>query len=1305
MRPTNLTRRDPDATLPFSQERFREHCLSRLRKSRGSVHLSRREFLQYCQLAPLALLPASLPFRPFLRFGPDKSTSPLELQLHPEYRVQRDIDAILRKVPAGFDEFITEKYQDEIEVIFREWSVQLLQSPQANEALAEVMSSNFLGTSLRPAQERMARETPFLKAWKVEYPAEAHLPSQPFLTELRSALSTFSNLLNAEFQIISIHAQGDPAGPVSLTTIMRFELAGTGSGFYREQRVGHWELRWQRPTAGKVQLESWKTLNEERSRSFAPLFQDITSHAFGGNPSYTAQLLPGTDHWRTVLDGATGIDIYGHNGIAIADVDGDGLDDIYICQPAGLPNRLFRNRGDGTFQDITEAAGVGVLEYSACAFLVDVDNDGRQDLIVVRSNGPLLFLNQGGTKFRLKPDAFQFANPPQGTCTGAAMADYDRDGWVDLYICLYSYYQGADQYRYPMPYDDAENGPPNFLLRNNRDGTFRDVTKETKLDQNNTRFSFCCAWGDYNGDNWPDLYVVNDFGRKNLYRNNGNGTFTDVAPQAGVEDIGAGMSGAWIDFQNRGRDDLYVANMWTAAGIRVSEQDIFQRDADATVRAQYHQHAMGNCLFENQNDHFSDSSMRSGAMMGRWAWCSDAWDFDHDGFPDLYIANGFITCPSRDDLNSFFWRQVVNNSPNEARPSHEYEQAWNAVNDLIRSDRTWSGFERNMLYMNNHDGTFSDVSAVADLDFIQDGRSFALGDFDGDGRLEVVLKNRNSPQLRYLKNVIANLPPAISFRLTGKKSNRDAIGAKITVETRSGRQTRSIGCGSGFLAQHSRELFFGLGEQTAPVQATIEWPSGLMQKLQDLPVNHRIWVEEGQPPTRIEAFARPPALPANAASPEPLPLPDQVETWLIVLVLAPNFSLTDESGQTHDLLSRRGKPVLLHFWSESLANAQEDLRVFERSHEAWARAGLQLLTVRVDDVESANSTVGKPVKDQYSFTVLKASPDVIATYNLLYRQLFDRHRDISVPVSFLIDPAGNIVKIYQGVVSKEKYEADFRSIPRNDSERLAKALPFPGFRETYQFERNYLSLGFVFFERGYFEQAEQFFGQAAKDDPTSAEALYGLGSAYLQQQKTNEAADCFERALKLHPGYPGTLPNCWNNLGILAARQGNYDQAIQYFQAALQIDPKHSIALQNLGSAYRHLKNWPEAKSTLERALALNPDDPEANYSLGMVYAQQNDAEHANEYLQKAIAARPAYPEALNNLGILYLRTRRPDQAIQSFEQSIRVAPSYDQSYLNLARVYAIQGDREKARAILRDLLKVHPENAQAKEGLKQLEN
>jgi len=160
---------------------------------------------------------------------------------------------------------------------------------------------------------------------------------------------------------------------------------------------------------------------------------------------------------------------------------------------------------------------------------------------------------------------------------------------------------------------------------------------------------------------------------------------------------------------------------------------------------------------------------------------------------------------SGQDLNSFFWRQVVARSPLKAEPSQDYEQGWSAINELIRSDGAWSGFERNVFYVNNRDGTFSDVSGAVGLDFVEDGRSFALADFDQDGRMEVLLKNRNAPQLRLLKNMIEELPPAIAFRLRGTKSNRDAIGATVTIQSKAGKQSRLLQAGSGFLAQHSKE--------------------------------------------------------------------------------------------------------------------------------------------------------------------------------------------------------------------------------------------------------------------------------------------------------------------------------------------------------------------------------------------------------------------------------------------------------------------------------------------------------------------
>ncbi|MGA2591892.1 MAG: VCBS repeat-containing protein, partial [Bryobacteraceae bacterium] len=386
------------------------------------ISLRRRNFLKRsCQGAAAVLLRGFAPAQSTR--GPDH-----EYHLHPHYRAQTPLDAVLLKTDAGLDDFATEKYHDQIAAFLAGWSANLLESPR-KLGVEKVLADGFLGSSLRPLESRIVRPGPALEVRRITFARATSLGPGVFLQELRSTLGAFSRIVTAEFQVTRIDA-----GPGRIQTQVRYEFVGAGPDFYREQRVGFWELEWDTPSTGGYRLRSWQATGETRSRSDGPWYADVTPQAFGRNPSYSAQMLRGVDYWRTVLDGACGIDIYGHNGVSVGDIDDDGFDDVYVCQPAGLPNRLYRNRGDGTFEDITEASGVGVLENTACALFADFDNDGRQDLVVVRANGPLLFLNQGGGKFRQKPGAFQFANAPQGTFTGAAAADYNRDGWLDIYF-------------------------------------------------------------------------------------------------------------------------------------------------------------------------------------------------------------------------------------------------------------------------------------------------------------------------------------------------------------------------------------------------------------------------------------------------------------------------------------------------------------------------------------------------------------------------------------------------------------------------------------------------------------------------------------------------------------------------------------------------------------------------------------------------------------------------------------------------------------------------------------------------------
>ncbi|PYV41153.1 MAG: hypothetical protein DMG06_18030 [Acidobacteria bacterium] len=1234
-------------------------------------------------------------------------TLAVDYRLHPHYRVQSPLDEVIGKIEAGLDAFVTEKYAEEIEAILNGWSTALRPSPRDFQAIAKVLAPFIEASRLRPAEEQCLRSEANLRIWRGRFSNHSTLGREALLQEMGSFMGEISGLITAEFKLVSITVRVE--SPLVLHTRLRYDLVGSGSGYYREQRVGHWDLDWERSPEKELLVRKWQAVEETRSRTPGPAFVEITSQVLSGNSSYAEQMLHGTDYWRTLLDAASGIDVYGNNGLAVADIDNDGFDDLYVCQPAGLPNRLYRNRGDGSFEDITEAAEVGVLDDTSSALFGDVDNDGYQDLIVLRASGPLLFLNQGKGKFRLQPNAFRFAQPPQGNFTAMTLADFDRDGWLDIYFCTYIYYQGQDQYRFPVPYCDAQNGPPNFLFRNNGDKTFSDVTAKTNLNQNNNRYSFACGWCDYNDDGWPDLYVANDFGRNNLYRNNIDGTFSDVAAQAEVEDLGAGMSVCWFDYNNDGKQDLYVSNMWSAAGNRLTTQEAFMEHAPERVRASYRKHAGGNSLFRNEgNGRFQDVSATAGVEMGRWAWSSDVWDFDHDGYPDLYIANGMISGPKTKDLESFFWRQVVSQSPLQASSAPKYEQGWNAVNELIRSDGSWSSQERNVFYANNRDGTFSDVSGAVGLDFAEDARAFALTDFDHDGRLEIFLKNRNAPQLRILRNEMKSLGHSIAFRLQGRKSNRDGIGAVVTVDASNGRQVKFLQAGSGFLSQHTKEVFFGLGHSKDPVRASIRWPSGLVQHFKGLPVGHRVRIEEGSEHFQAEPFLSQSkssfssSLDQRDVLPETKLLPSASQTWLIEPLAAPEFALPNLDGQTHKLSGLRGSPLLLNFWATRSPRCREELTVFEQSRDRWAnrRPPLQVVAVNVNDPGEAAMVRSFVHENKLTFLILLASEEIAGIYNLLFRYLFDRRRDLGIPTSFLLDEEGAILKVYQGSVNPDQLRADLDRIPRVSLERVKQALPFPGTFYGGKFRRNHFTHGVAFFRRGYLDAALSQFQLAVRDNPDYAEAHYNLGTLYLQKHRLADARESLGRAVQLRPDYPNAL----NNLGMIALEEAHTDEALGHFQAAIRRNPSYTTALHNLGNLYRDQGRLSEAQQILEQALQADPEDPEANYGLGMVFVRQNKAGRAREFLEKAVQVRPDYPEALNNLGVLYLLTGRSAEASTVLRECVRVAPSFDQPYLNLAKVYLGEGKQEQAKEILRKLLEQNPQHALARKTLAELE-
>jgi Tfp pilus assembly protein PilF/peroxiredoxin len=1190
----------------------------------------------------------------------------------PKLAVSEVLAPFLDHIEPGKDGFPEERHAVDIEARLRVLGEALKAGENgAWSSVGQLFAPDFRGARLPHGDAAAPGAQQALEIRRVDAPSQdLAVDARAFGRELQRLAAGMRRVTVTEFLVTAIQP-ADQKG--TLRSEVRYDVVGTGEGGSRLQHVGVWRIGWRSDASG-WQAVDWRAASHATSRAARPLFAEVTDAALGSNESFRRQLTIGLDAWMASLDSVLTRDSNGHHGVSVGDADGDGREDLYVAQPAGLPNRLFRARGDSSFEDITERSGLGILDDTAQSLFADIDNDGDQDLVLSTGTRPLLFVNNGSGNFAIAADAFTFQRPLQGVLTSMAMADYDRDGFLDLYLCVYSYFFGAgeDKAGTPAPYYDARNGPPGVLFRNDGRGRFVDVTDQAGLGAGNDRYHFAAAWADYDGNGWPDLLVANDFGTKNLYRNKG-GSFEDAAEQAGVLDHGAGMSATFLDYDNDGLLDIYTGNMWSASGLRVTSAAAFMPEAPAAVRALYRRHARGNALFRNRGDgRFDDRTVEARAEIGRWAWSSDALDADSDGWDDLYVVNGMLTRDGgRDDLDSFFWRQVVARSPLTRVKGTSYDDAWRAINQLLIRGSIASR-QRNVFLRNDGKGGFEDVSGALGLDLDQDGRSFAAFDLEGDGDADLaVMAARQAPQLRVFRNDFPTRP-TLTVRLVGSKSNRDAVGARVVIETDVLRRTKIVQAGSGFISQQSKSLLFGLGASRQVRRLAVEWPSGQKQEFTDVPLSGRLRLVEGG---ALEKEVNPTASSGTAASRAPLKGSTVPEaTWLYEPFPAPDFTLQDTSGETRSLAALRGRPALLLIWSKDVPASRAALDALQAGQSALTAAGVSSIGVAVDD-----------------------RPEVALSYAILNRHLFMNRQDLRVPTAFLLDTAGQVVKAYRERLDVAEVVRDARTIEASPAERLSRALPFSGTLHSAPPTRNYLPYGRELLDQGLEAAAVVAFERAAQASP-SASTLYRLGTLLAKTHETGRARAAFERALSLQPD----LAEANNDLGALLAQEGDLEGAIARFRAALVATPEYPDALNNLGYALLLTGNDQEARGLYEKALALQPDFPEALNNLGLLFGRAGDLDKAEGYFRRALDGRAGYGEAANNLALVMVARGQADAAVTLLEDLLRTSPQFEAAYITLAKIHLSANRTRDGVSVLERLLQRNPAHPAALELLRQ---
>jgi hypothetical protein len=461
--------------------------------------------------------------------------------------------------------------------------------------------------------------------------------SEPIRHRYERLLGLFAAVERAEVRIHRIY--WDQRGPLGYPGDIRFLVRGV-SPQGAHQMLDQWARVSIDQQRGKWVLTAEEITSRELVEASQPRFQ-VATEAAGIRDVHDASASP---IFRLIGN------MEAASGAAVADYDCDGFEDLALLSTSHIA--LYRNNGNGTFADVTASAGFPASFDLAGTGLVffDAENDGDPDLWVSGIRGERLYRNDGCSRFVDVSDAAGVK--PSRWSSMPIVADYDRDGFLDVYVVR----MGDHEKTAPQPNWNARNGTPDTLYHNNGDGTFTDVTAAAGIHE--TGWGLAGAWGDYNNDEYPDLYVGNEFGVKSLYRNNGDGTFTEVAAAAGALDRGAAMGITWGDYDNDGNLDLFISNMYANSRWALFHTEFpppvpwyFSWVPRSDIERIVDELTRGSTLLHNNGDGtFTDVSDQAGVRDGQWGWGAEFFDYNNDGRLDIYAANGFITGQLPDDL-------------------------------------------------------------------------------------------------------------------------------------------------------------------------------------------------------------------------------------------------------------------------------------------------------------------------------------------------------------------------------------------------------------------------------------------------------------------------------------------------------------------------------------------------------------------------------------------------------------------------------------------------------------------------------
>lgn len=640
----------------------------------------------------------------------------------------------------------------------------------------------------------------------------------------------------------------------------------------------------------------------------------------------------------------------------------------------------------------------------------------------------------------------------------------------------------------------------------------------------------------------------------------------------------------------------------------------------------------------------------------------------------------------------FFWRRVAPQIPEDglkptATPS--YTRNFREINHQVSQGKSFSGYERNSLFLNLEGNGFANVADILGVDFEDDSRAVAVVDWDRDGDLDLWLTSRTAPRVRLLKNNHSSGNSYLGVRLIGNgtTTNRDAVGARLTLSqpsTPSLSQIRTVHAGDGFLAQSTRWKHFGLGKTVDNLKLTVAWPGGDSETY-SLKPNAYYTITQGKGPL--------------AASTTTTPRQDSVVAvedstddeaadgfWVANRVPFPKLNYSDDAGRDLATTDFLGKPVLVNLWATWCAPCVEELRVLGEHTNELKELGATVLALNVDGLAINGATASEANRNDllarigYDLPRGLARQETLAMLEVVIEYLCSRRTPLNLPTSFLVDAEGNVAAVYLGAIHWHQLAKDLALLQLPAKSQLARMSPRAGrwFANPSQIDSkaNLSDYATRFATNGFTEESQRLFHVLkSRGGVNSAQDFYNQAKTAAQQGRTEQAIKYYREALRLDSNYGQAL----TGLGAVMLAQRRLDEAQRLFEKALSIDPNHATALINLAMIERSRGDVESALQRLHEVVARNPDYAAAHLNLGSLLASMKKHKEAIQHLSIAARLDPKSVPAQLNLATAFMEIKEWDKAAEHYRHVQQMNPRLAYPHFGLGKLFAAQGMHAEA--------------------------